>query len=122
SSAATADLKDLRVGCVCRDGDNQERLKHAWNLCTPDWEATLLPVRYSRAHIGKYEHWSAPNSTVLWQAMTENTSSGVMQMMSEQTWNDFGNSSLPGSAITHPVNINNKELNNLLELERLKIY
>lgn len=30
-------------GCVCGD-DATERLKHQWNLCTPYWEAVLLPT------------------------------------------------------------------------------
>ena len=118
---ATSDMRELRVGCVCTDGENKERLRHAWNLCTPDWEATLIPVRYSRAYLGKYEHWNAPNSTVSWAPLGEG-GARVFQMMSDMDWNGFDDTSMPGSAITHPVDIRGKQLNNLQQLERLKIY
>ena len=33
-------------GCVCRK-ENENRFKTMWNLCESDWDATLLPLRYS---------------------------------------------------------------------------
>lgn len=33
-------------GCVCRT-ENKERFRDIWNLCESDWDATLLPLRYS---------------------------------------------------------------------------
>ena len=33
-------------GCVCRT-ENKERFRAIWNLCESDWDATLLPLRYS---------------------------------------------------------------------------
>lgn len=34
-------------GCVCRI-ENKSRFTALWNLCESDWDATLLPLRYSR--------------------------------------------------------------------------
>ena len=34
-------------GCVCR-AENKSRFESLWNLCESDWDATLLPLRYSR--------------------------------------------------------------------------
>ena len=33
-------------GCTC-SGNNVRQFKMMWNLCEPDWDATLLPVRFS---------------------------------------------------------------------------
>ena len=33
-------------GCVCRS-ENAGRFRDIWNLCESDWDATLLPLRYS---------------------------------------------------------------------------
>ncbi len=33
-------------GCVCRN-ENAKRFHDIWNLCESDWDATLLPLRYS---------------------------------------------------------------------------
>jgi len=33
-------------GCVCRT-ENEGRFHDIWNLCESDWDATLLPLRYS---------------------------------------------------------------------------
>jgi hypothetical protein len=33
-------------GCVC-SGGNTRQFSMMWNLCEPDWDATLLPVRFS---------------------------------------------------------------------------
>lgn len=41
------DLLKSRVGCVCKDVDNERRFARCWNLCETDWDATLLPLKYS---------------------------------------------------------------------------
>ena len=43
------ELCSMRVGCVCGDYENSARFARCWNLCETDWDATLLPLRYSHA-------------------------------------------------------------------------
>lgn len=46
-------LLDLRIGCICNEdgehAENIERFARCWNLCETDWDATLLPLRYSNS-------------------------------------------------------------------------
>lgn len=47
SSVFGVTSKTVGQGCIC---DKTEPLKNIWNLCTPDWEGTLLPVRYAAGY------------------------------------------------------------------------
>ena len=47
SSVFGVNSKTVGQGCIC---DKTEPLKSIWNLCTPDWEGTLLPVRYAAGY------------------------------------------------------------------------
>ncbi len=40
------DTEAVWNGCVC-SSSNKRQFENIWNLCEPDWDATLLPVRYS---------------------------------------------------------------------------
>lgn len=56
-------LCKLRVGCVCNDHENSARLARCWNLCETDWDATLLPLRYSHAPLSG-EWWDSYANTL----------------------------------------------------------
>ena len=47
SSVFGVNSKTVGQGCIC---GKTEPLKSIWNLCTPDWEGTLLPVRYAAGY------------------------------------------------------------------------
>ncbi|MCQ2403563.1 MAG: Tad domain-containing protein [Lentisphaeria bacterium] len=126
---ATSEMKKLRVGCVCDKGDNQARLEKSWNLSTPDWDATLLPVRYSKNHIGKYESWKNGSGSANWNAAANDgdasDNGGVFRMLAGEKWSGFGDNapdSTAGSNIMGSENIYSTELNSWDELEKLKIY
>ena len=122
ASGASKEMKQLRVGCVCDKGDNAKRLRQAWNLGTPDWDATLLPVRYSKDYISKYESWKENGGS--WTTAS-NEGQGVFEILSGMSWNGLGEHSslsVPGSAIMQTTNQDGKELGNLKELLKLKIY
>jgi len=119
---ASGDMKKLRVGCVCKDRDNQERLKQAWNLGTPDWDATLLPVRYSKGHLAKYESWKGEGCA--WPG-ANGEGAGIFNLLAGLNWNGLGehaSESVPGRAIMQTINQEGKGLGSLDELEKLKIY
>ncbi len=39
--------KHIKSGCVCHP-DNSKTIANIWNLCEPDWDAVLLPLRYAK--------------------------------------------------------------------------
>ncbi len=127
---ATSDMKALRVGCVCDNDDNKARLEKSWNLSTPDWDATLLPVRYSRNFIGKYESWKNKGGATNWTAVTRDSGDdsdegGVFRMLAGEKWMGFGDNAsdvTAGRNIMGSENIYGLALNNWDELEKLKIY
>lgn len=46
------EYRKFRIGCVCNDGtkegrENTARFARCWNLSEPDWDATLLPLRFA---------------------------------------------------------------------------
>lgn len=54
-----SELLGFHVGCVCNDGQNLQRFARNWNLCETDWDATLLPLAYSRSpEAGWYDSMS----------------------------------------------------------------
>ena len=110
-----------RVGCVCGKGDNSKRLEHAWNLGTPDWDATLLPVRYAKGFIGKYE--SINGNGCNWTGSRGGET--VFETLGGLKWKGLGDSSsneLRGTTIMQLTNQDGKELGNMAELQKLKIY
>ncbi len=122
ASGATKDLKSLRVGCVCGKGDNAKRLEHAWNLGTPDWDATLLPVRYSKGFLGKYESWNGGGSSWSGGAPEGET---VFEILGGLKWNglgEHGSNEIRGSTIMQITNQAGRGLGSLGELQKLKIY
>jgi Na+-transporting methylmalonyl-CoA/oxaloacetate decarboxylase gamma subunit len=128
ASDATSGMKKLRVGCVCEKGDNKARLERAWNLGTPDWDATLLPVRYAKRHISKYETWngaSAGKWDVAGQDMGQEQAKGAFETLADLRWFGFGEqaeTSTQGYNVMQSVYIDGKELENWRALEKLKIY
>ena len=122
ASGASGDLKKLRVGCVCDKGDNKQRLEQAWNLGTPDWDATLLPVRFAKGYGAKYESWK--ESGGIWSGGS-GEGQGAFSILGGLTWNGLGDhssSSMPGSEVMNIINQDGKSLGSLQELEKLKIY
>ncbi len=118
---ASKDLKKLRVGCVCGK-NNEKRLEVAWNLGTYYWDATLLPVRYAKGYIGKYE--SLKGSSANWTS-TGGDGQGVFEMLGGLHWNGVGknsSSTVSGQSILSIENQDGKELGDLQELQKLKIY
>ena len=61
------------VGCVCGNRDNAERLRRCWNLCTTDWDATLLPLAYADAAASSADGHSfdsyAGNNPTFWESV-----------------------------------------------------
>ena len=121
ASGASGDLKKLRVGCVCGRGDNHSRLEHAWNLGTTDWDATLLPVRYAKGHLAKYESWKESGAS--WSA-SNGEGSSVFGLLGGLKWSGFGENtgSVSGASIMQTTNQEDRPLGSLEELEKLKIY
>lgn len=62
------DLLKSRVGCVCKDVDNERRFARCWNLCETDWDATLLPLKYSGFGISTAWHDSLSGPSEVWWA------------------------------------------------------
>ena len=123
ASGATGDMKKLRVGCVCDRGSNSKRLEHAWNLGTPDWDATLLPVRYGKGFLGRYESWNGSGSS--WTKAASDDGQGVFEMLAGLQWNGLGDhssNSVKGTSFMQTSNQDGKGLGSLSELEKLKIY
>jgi len=62
-----ADFQKLRIGCVCKDDRNQRRFARCWNLCETDWDATLLPLKYSQFGLSTewYDSLTGPTE-VMW--------------------------------------------------------
>ena len=42
-------------GCPCNNDKNLNRLNRCWNLCTSDWDATLLPLAYAYSSGTEYD-------------------------------------------------------------------
>ncbi|MBQ9369161.1 MAG: hypothetical protein IJT83_15365, partial [Victivallales bacterium] len=121
-SGSTGAMKKLRVGCVCDKGDNMERLQYAWNLGTPDWDATLLPVRYSKGYMSKYEAWKEGAGP--WAGGVPDGES-VFEILAGLKWNGFGDHSsneIRGVNIMQTTNQEGRGLGNVRELQNLKIY
>ena len=121
ASGASGDMKKLRIGCIHKDHSNQERLEKSWNLWTPEWDATLLPVRYARAQHSEYD--SLQGGAPVWnEAPLE-----LFQTLSELEWNSFDGASRPGVRLMESRSIDNgerfrgKHLQNWRQLEQLKI-
>ena len=57
------------VGCVCGSDANKSRLGRCWNLCTSDWDGTLLPLAYACADVrgGMYDGMSP--GEVTWESI-----------------------------------------------------
>lgn len=58
-----AELLENRIGCVCKDRVNQQRFARCWNLCETDWDAMLLPLKYSQMGLSSplwYDSLSGP--------------------------------------------------------------
>ncbi len=121
---ASGELKRLRVGCVCGDGENRQRLQKAWNLCTPDWEATLLPVRYAHGHVAKTESWKDDDPGT-WQE-SQAARSGVFDALAGQGWKrlDGSGTEVGGASVMSSLSIEGRELGggSLNEIERMKVY
>lgn len=62
------DLLKSRVGCVCKDVDNERRFARCWNLCETDWDATLLPLKYSGFGLSTEWHDSLSGPSEVWWA------------------------------------------------------
>ena len=62
------DLLKNRVGCVCKDVDNERRFARCWNLCETDWDATLLPLKYSGLGLLTGWHDSLSGPSEVWWA------------------------------------------------------
>ncbi len=67
---------DLGIGCVCVP-ENADKLARQWNLCTPDWDATLIPLRYARSasRNGRWENAGGtaqnPFLNTAWQRLSD---------------------------------------------------
>ncbi|HQL86326.1 MAG: hypothetical protein BWX73_03000 [Lentisphaerae bacterium ADurb.Bin082] len=128
ASGASSGMRKLRVGCVCEKGDNKARLGRAWNLGTPDWDATLLPVRYAKRYISKYETWNGDGAgkwDTARQDMGQEQAKGAFETLADLRWFGFGEqaeTSTSGQNVMQSVYIDGKELENWRALEKLKIY
>ena len=69
SSVFGVNSKTVGQGCIC---DKTEPLKSIWNLCTPDWEGTLLPVRYAAGYESPFSG-TPPEDDFEWQECAAET-------------------------------------------------
>ena len=64
------------IGCVCGDSDNRSRLDRCWNLCTADWDGTLLPLAYAQAGAQGAAFDSLAPGDVTWESIADRANDG----------------------------------------------
>lgn len=64
------------IGCVCGDSGNRSRLDRCWNLCTPDWDGTLLPLAYAQAGAQGAAFDSLAPGDVTWESIADRANDG----------------------------------------------
>ncbi len=111
--------ESMRIGCACGNG---ERLARAWNLCTSDWDATLLPVPYSRK-LAKFDSMTE-DGAVSWgeaEAEGQRLPDVFNSLNAGGTWMNFSGSTKSADEIMRPVNVHGAALG-LEELIQNKVY